>query len=106
MRLVKDRFATQFVGSVVQQLEDDLLGVYLDRQGEESPLGVAFYRGDHGPVARTYATRNPPPLGQKNSPFYRGDFDDVFRRVDEHIARLQRTGKTNLKSGSRAYPRI
>jgi DNA-binding transcriptional MerR regulator len=88
--LVKDGFATQFVGSVVQQLEDDEVGVYLNHEGEETSLCVAFYRGEGGPTVRIHAVRNAIPLGLKNSPFYRLDLDDVFAEVDRRIAKLQK----------------
>src|SRR5579862_8515108 len=40
--LVKDGFAPPFIGSVVQQLDDNEVGVYFDQKGEEKSLGVAF----------------------------------------------------------------
>jgi DNA-binding transcriptional MerR regulator len=88
--LVKDGFAPQFVGSVVQQLEDDEVGVYLNHEGEETSLCVAFYRGAEGPVVRVHTVRNAPALGHKTSPFYRLDLDDVFAEVDQRIAKLQK----------------
>jgi DNA-binding transcriptional MerR regulator len=87
--LVKDGFAPQFIGSVVQQLDDNEVGVYIDQKGEAKPLGVAFYRGTDGPKARVYSVRRAPALGDKNSPFYRLNLDDVFREVDQKISKLK-----------------
>jgi DNA-binding transcriptional MerR regulator len=83
--LVKDGFAPQFVGSVVQQLDDNEVGVYLDQEGEETSLGVAFYRAQDEPSVRIYRVRNAPTMGQKNSPFYRLDLDEVFGGVDRRM---------------------
>jgi hypothetical protein len=83
--LVKDGFGPQFVGSVVQRLDDNEVGVYLNHEGEETSLGVAFYRGEDGPVVRIYTVQKAPVLGQKNSPFYRLDLEDVFADVDRRI---------------------
>jgi hypothetical protein len=90
--LVRDGFAPQFVGSVVQQLDDKEVGVYLDHEGEETAIGVAFYRGEDGPIVRTYAVRNASAFGGKNSPFYRLDLDDVFAEVDRAIAKRKKSG--------------
>jgi hypothetical protein len=85
--LVKDGFAPQFVGSVVQHLDDNQVGVYLGLEGEETSLGLALYRGEERPTVRTYFVGSAPALGQKNSPFYRLDLDDVFAEVDRRIAK-------------------
>jgi DNA-binding transcriptional MerR regulator len=87
--LVKDGFAPQFIGSVVQQLNDNEVGVYLNHEGEETSLGVAFYRGEDGPVMRIYAVQRAPVLGQKNSPFYRLDLEDVWQEVDRRIRKSE-----------------
>jgi hypothetical protein len=87
-RLVNDGFAPQFIGSVVQQLDDDdVIGMYIDQEGEdtETSLCMAFYRGKDGPSVRFYYVPRIPALGQKDSPFYRLDLDDVFRKVDQKI---------------------
>jgi hypothetical protein len=86
--LVRDGFAPQFVGSVLQNIEDYLLGVYVNQEGEETPLGIAFYRGKDGPIVRTYAVGKQLPAGKKDSPYYRIDLDDVFRPIDKRIAKL------------------
>ena len=86
---MKDGFAPQFIGSVVQQLNDDEVGVYLNDEGEETSLGVSFYRGKDGPVVRIYAVQKAPVLGQKNSPFYRLDLEDVFAEVDRRIRKTE-----------------
>jgi hypothetical protein len=83
--LVRDGFTPQFVGTVVQQLSDNEVGVYIDHEGEETSLGVAFYRGAEGPTVRVYTVQRAPALGEKNSPFYRLDLDDVFREIDQRI---------------------
>jgi hypothetical protein len=90
--LVKDGFAPQFVGSIVQQLDDNEVGVYIDHEGEETSLGLALYRGEEGPIVRTYLVRNAAALGQKTSPFYRLDLDDVFGEVDRRIAKQKKSG--------------
>jgi hypothetical protein len=87
--LVKDGFAPQFIGSVVQQLDDNEIDVYLNHEGEETSLGVAFHRGEDGPTVTIYYVKKVPALGQKNSPFYRLDLDDVFREVDQKIYKLK-----------------
>jgi len=83
--LVRDGFAPQFIGSVVQQLDDNEVGAYVSHEGEETSLGVAFYRGAEGPTVGVYAVQRAPALGEKNSPFYRLDLDDVFREIDRRI---------------------
>jgi hypothetical protein len=82
--LIRDGFAPQFVGSVVERLEDDHVGVYIDHEGEEASVGIAFYRGADGPIVRTYLVRSGEP-GGKLPPFYRLHLDDVFVEVDRKI---------------------
>jgi hypothetical protein len=84
--LVKDGFAPQFVGSVVQQLDDNEVGVYVNIEGEETPLGLAFYRGSDGPKIRTHFVKWAPALGGEESPFYWLVLDDVFKEVRQRIA--------------------
>jgi hypothetical protein len=87
--LVRDGFAAQFVGSVLQRLDDNEVGVYLDHEGEETSLGVAFYRRGEGADVRIYPVQRAPELGQKNSPYYRLDLDDVFAEVDRRMKRSE-----------------
>jgi hypothetical protein len=85
--LVRDGFAPQFVGSVVEQLDDNQVGVYIGDEGEEVSLGLAFYRGNEGPIITTY--RVGASLKRKDSPYYRVDLEDVFAEVDARIAAKQ-----------------
>jgi len=90
--LMKDGFATQFVGSVVRQFEDWQLGLYIDSEGEEQdPMrGVAFYRGESEPRVTTYLVKERPVMGEHNSPFYCLDLDDVFAELDKRFSKLQK----------------
>jgi DNA-binding transcriptional MerR regulator len=86
--LVRDGFSPQFVGSVVEQLEDDEVGVYVDREGEEQRLSLSFYRGADGPVIRVSKVGLASKYNQP--PYYRLDFADVFREVDARIEKLKK----------------
>jgi hypothetical protein len=86
--LVRDGFAPQFVGAVVERLDDEEVGVYVDHEGEERSLGVAFYRGEDGPKVKIYQTKNSPELGLKNSPYYRLELDDVFGEIDRRMKKF------------------
>jgi DNA-binding transcriptional MerR regulator len=83
--LVKDGFAPQFVGSVVERLDDNEVGAYINHEGEETSVGIAFYRSADGPTVRVYTVQRAPAMGEKNSPFYRLDLEDVWQEVDRKI---------------------
>lgn len=86
--LVKDGFAPQFIGSVVQQLEDDQVGVYIDHEGEEADLALVFYRGKDGPGVMTLKVGSSWKYSQE--PYYRVDLHEVFKEVDARIAKLKK----------------
>jgi DNA-binding transcriptional MerR regulator len=86
--LVKDGFATQFVGEVVRQREDSDLDVYVGHEGEETPLSLVFQRGKDGPVVTVRTTKRAATIGDA---YYRLDLNDVFAEVDARIARLQQS---------------
>jgi hypothetical protein len=86
--LVRDGFAPQFVGSVVQQLDDNQVGVYIDHEGEEADLALVFYRGTDGPVVRTSKVGASSRF--KQEPYYQVDLHDVFKEVDARIAKLNK----------------
>lgn len=83
--LVKDGFAPQFVGSVVEQLDDNQVGVYIGDEGEEVPLVLAFYRGNEGPIVTTL--RRGAALKRKDPPYYSVDLNDIFAGVDARISK-------------------
>ena len=86
--LVRDGFAPQFVGAVVQQLEDSDLDVYIGDEGEEIPLGLVLQRGKDGPIVRVYAAKR---AATVNDAYYRLDLNTVFAEVDARIAKLQQS---------------
>jgi DNA-binding transcriptional MerR regulator len=86
--LLTDGFATQFVGSVVRQLEDSDLDVYIGDEGEEIPLSLVFQRGKDGPIVRIYTAKR---AAAANDAYYRLDLSNVFAEVDARIAKLQQS---------------
>jgi hypothetical protein len=86
--LVRDGFAPQFVGAVVQQIEDSDLDVYIVDEGEEIFLSLVFQRGKDGPIVRIYTPKR---AATVNDAYYRLDLDIVFAEVDARIAKLQRS---------------
>ena len=86
--LLTDGFATQFVGSVVRQIEDSDLDVYIGHEGEETPLNLVFQRGKDGPIVRIYSAKRAATI---NDAYYRLDLDKVFAGVDARIAKLQQS---------------
>jgi DNA-binding transcriptional MerR regulator len=85
--LVRDGFAPQFVGTVVRQIDDSDLDVYIGHEGEETPLGLVFQRGKDGPIMGIY----PAKLAATVNAYYRLNLDNVFTEVDARIAKLQRS---------------
>jgi DNA-binding transcriptional MerR regulator len=86
--LLTDGFATQFVGSVVRQVEDSDLDVYIGHEGKETPPSLVFQRGKDGPIVRIYSAKRAATI---NDAYYRLDLNDVFAEVDAGIARLQKS---------------
>jgi hypothetical protein len=86
--LVRDGFAPQFVGAVVQQIEDSDLDVYIDHEGEEAPLSLVLERGKDGPMIRIGTTKRAKTISEA---YYRVDLNDVFAEVDARIAKMQQS---------------
>jgi hypothetical protein len=86
--LVRDGFAPQFVGAVVQQIEDSDLDVYIGDEGEEIPLSLVLRRGKDRPIVGIYAAKR---AATVNDAYYRLDLNNVFAEVDARIAKLQQS---------------
>jgi hypothetical protein len=86
--LIGDGFATQFIGTVVRQLEDSDLDVYIDHEGEEAPLSLVFQRGKNGPAVTICTTKKAKTI---DGAYYKLDLDEVFAEVDAKIAKVQKS---------------
>ena len=72
------------VGSVVEQLDDNQVGVYIGDEGEEVPLVLALYRGKEGPIVTTLRRGAKPK--RADLPYYRVDLSELFARLDARIS--------------------
>ena len=85
-RLIEDGFATQFIGSVVKQIEDSELDVYVGREGKEVPLSLVFQRGKDGPRVRIESSER----AARIDAYYKLELDEVFAAVDAKTKKRER----------------
>jgi hypothetical protein len=90
--LVQDGFAAKFAGALLQQIEDDDFYVSHDQDGKEvgPPSWLGLIRGTNRPVMKLFYSKQPPKLGEKDSPYYVLNLDEVKREVTKRIAKLKK----------------
>jgi len=90
--LVQDGFAAKFVGALLQQIEDDDFYESHDPDGREVPPPgwLGLIRGKSRPLMKLFYSERPPKLGEKDSPYYVLNLDEIKREVDKRIARLKK----------------
>jgi hypothetical protein len=90
--LVQDGFAAKFVGSLLQQVDDsDFYGSHDQDGNEVPPPGVlALFRGETGPTLKLLDSKQPPKLGEKGSPYYVLNLDEVKEEVSRRMAKMKK----------------
>jgi hypothetical protein len=92
VRMVQDGFAAKFVGSILEEIEDYDLSWKHDQEGKEVPppaiLGLT--RGEKRTIVKLFDSRRPPRLGEKDSPYYLLNLDEVKEEVDKRIAKMKK----------------
>lgn len=90
--LVQDGFAAKFVGSLLQQIEDSDFYEGHDEKGNETspPRLLGLVRETSGPRLKLFPGNRPPRLGEKDSPYYLLNLNEVFAAVHEGIQRLRK----------------
>jgi hypothetical protein len=92
VRMVQDGFAAKFVGSILELIEDYDLSWSHDPDGKEVPPPdlLTLKRGEKGPVPKLFDSARPPKLGEKDSPYYVLNLDEIKQEVDKGIARFRK----------------
>lgn len=90
--LVQDGFAAKFVGAVLQQIEDDEFYSSRDQDGKEvpPPSWLGLIRGGSSPIMKLFYSERPPKLGEKDSPYYFLNLDEVKEEVVKQTKRLKK----------------
>jgi hypothetical protein len=91
-RMVQDGFAAKFVGSILELIEDLELSWSHDQEGIDVPPPdlLTLKRAAKGPVPKLFHSDKPPKLGEKDSPYYVLNLDEIKHGVDKGIARLKK----------------
>ena len=90
--LVQDGFAAKFAGALLQRIEDgDFYGSH-DQDGKEVPPPgwLGLIRGTNRPVMKLFYSERSPKLGEKDSPYYLLNLDEVKGEVAKRIAKLKK----------------
>jgi hypothetical protein len=90
--LVQDGLVAKFVGALLEQIEDDDFYESRDHAGSEiAPPGwLGLIRGTSRPIMKLFYSKQPPKLGEKDSPYYLLNLDEVKGEVDKRIARTKK----------------
>jgi len=88
-QLVQDGFAAKFVGLVLQQIDDSDFYESHDQNGKAipPPAFLALFRSERGPRSKLFDSRRLSKLGEKDSPYYLLNLDEVKGEVAKRIAR-------------------
>jgi hypothetical protein len=91
-RLVADGFAAKFVGSILEQFEDYDFNESRDREGTvlPSPSLLGLVRGASGPKLKFFGNERPPKLGEKDSPYYVLNIDEITGEIAKRIERMKK----------------
>lgn len=92
VQMLQDGFAVKSVGSILEGIEDYDLSWSRDQEGNYAPPSdlLTLKRSENGPVPKLCDSARPPKLGEKDSPYYVLNLDEIRREVDKGIAKLKK----------------
>jgi hypothetical protein len=91
-RLAADGFAAKFVGSILEELVDYDFYESYDREGREvtSRGLLGLLRSAGGPKLKFFDSQCPPKPGEKDSPYYVLNIDEITGEIDQRIKRMKK----------------
>jgi len=92
VRMVQDGFAAKFVGQILEGIDDYDLSWSHDQEGNVVPPPdlLTLRRGEKGPVPKLSGSAKLPRLGERDSPYYALNLNEIIKALDTRIAELKK----------------